>query len=189
MFEEAVACFQRTIELDPSYAAPYAGLGMAYVLDYQNHWSEAPEASLDRAGQFADEAIARDDQDPFGYYAAAMVAMFKKDYERWGNHADRALSLNPSYARALNMRGVLHIYTGEPTKGIPYIERAMRLDPANQPQYVHFLGTAYFVAGDYDTAAAQESHRDQSDHGFVPLIPRLGFGTSGQIGRGTRGLA
>ena len=36
---------------------------------------------------------------------------------------------------------------------IPYIEHAIRLDPAQQ-QYRHFLGTAYFVAGNYETAAA-----------------------------------
>ena len=30
----------------------------------------------------------------------------------------------------------------------------MRLDPAFQQQHMHFLGTAYFVAGDYETAAA-----------------------------------
>ena len=39
-------------------------------------------------------------------------------------------------------------------KAIPYIERAMRLDPAFQQQFMHFLGTAHFVAGDYETAAA-----------------------------------
>jgi adenylate cyclase len=47
----------------------------------------------------------------------------------------------------------VHVYSGEPVKGIPYIEQAMRLDPAQQ-QYRHFLGTAYLVAGNYETAAA-----------------------------------
>ena len=43
MFTEATACFRRAIELDPNYAAPYAGLGFAYVLDYQHHWSDTSE--------------------------------------------------------------------------------------------------------------------------------------------------
>ena len=30
----------------------------------------------------------------------------------------------------------------------------MSLDPNFQPQYIHFLGTAHFVAGDYETAVA-----------------------------------
>ena len=153
MFEQATAYFRRAIDLDPNYAAPYAGLGMAYILDYQNHWSEAPKESLSQAERFANEATAKDDQDPFGHYVAAMVAMFLKDYERWAHHADKALSINPNYAPALNIRGSVYIYTGEPAKAIPFIERAIRLDPISRQQHVHFLATAYFVAGDYETAA------------------------------------
>ena len=153
MFDQATAYFRRAIELDPNYGGPYAGLGQAYMLDHQNRWSNTPETSLDQAGHFVDEAIIRDDKDPFTYYVAALVAMWKKDYERWADAADMALSLNPNFAPALNARGVVHIYTGEPAKAVPYIERAMRLDPAYQQQYIHFLGTSYFVAGDYETAA------------------------------------
>jgi adenylate cyclase len=159
MFHEARACFGRAIEIDPNYAAAYAGLALDYVLDYQNHWSDAPEASLTQAKRFAEEAIAKDDQDPFAHYVAAIVSMFTKDYDRWADEADRALSLNPNYALALNQRGTVHIYTGEPAKAIPLIERAMRLDPAFQHHYLHFLGTAYFVAGDYETAAALFKNR------------------------------
>jgi hypothetical protein len=96
---------------------------MAYVLDYQNRWSDAPEASLEEADRFASEAIARDDQDPHAHYCAALVAMFKKDFERWADAVDRALSLNPNYALALSGRGILHICTGEPAEAIPYIEQ------------------------------------------------------------------
>ena len=154
MFDQSTALFRRAIELDPNYAAPYAGLGMAYMLDHQNNWSDTPETSLDQAGRFVGEAIAKDDKDPFAHYVAALVAMWKKDFKRWADEADRALALNPNYAVALSARGIVHIYTGEPAKALPYIERAMRLDPNFQPQYTHFLGTAHFVAGDYETAAA-----------------------------------
>ena len=153
MFDRTAACFRRAIEIDANYAAPYAGLSMLFMLDHQNHWSDAPETSLERAGRYVDQAIERDDQDPFVHYVAAMVAMWKKDHEGWALAADRALALNPNYAPAINVRGVMHIYTGEPAKAIPYIERAMRLDPVFQQQYIHFLGTAHFVAGDYETAA------------------------------------
>ncbi len=154
MFEQATACFRRAIEIDPTYAAAYAGLGMVYILDYQNRWSDAPERSLDQAAHFTDVAIAKDDLDPFAHRVAAVVAMFRRDYERWAEEAGRALSLNPNYPPALAAQGLLHTYTGEPAKAIPSIERAIRLDPASQQQYVHFLGTAYFMAGDYETAAA-----------------------------------
>jgi adenylate cyclase len=154
MFEQSMVCFRRAIELDANYAAAYAGLAMGYALDHQNHWTAAPRTSLDRAQRFVDEAIAKDDKDFFAHYVAAVVATWKKDYERWAYEADRTLSLNPNFALALANRGLLHIYTGEPAKAILHIERAMRLDPAAQHgQYLHYLGTAHLVAGDYETAA------------------------------------
>ena len=155
IFAQFMSCFRRAIELDPNYASAYAGLGMGYAFDYQNHWSDTPEKSLDQAQRLVDEAIAKNDKDAFARFVAAVVATWKKDYERWTRESDKALALNPNYALALLTRGNVHIYTGEPAKAIPYIERGMRLDPDSQQQgqYLHFLGTAHFVAGEYETAA------------------------------------
>ena len=159
MFDSATACFRRAIEIDPDYAGPYAGLAMAYMLDHQNHWSEAHETSLDRAERYVSEAIAKDDNDPFAHYVAALVAMWQKDHQRWADEADQALALNPNYALAVSARGIVYTFSGEPAKAIPCIEQAMRLDPAFKDQFIHFLGTAYLVAGDYGTAAAQFRER------------------------------
>jgi adenylate cyclase len=153
IFVQSTTCFERAIELDPTYAAPYAGLGMAFMLDYQNHWSDTPEKSLDKAERFVRESIARDDKDPFAHYVAALISMWQKNHNRWTEEADKALSLNPNYAQALTARGTVPLYSGEPVKAIPYFEQAIRLDPA-QSQHRHFLGTAYFIAGKYETAAA-----------------------------------
>ena len=153
MYDQTITCFRRAIELDADYAGPHAGLAMVYVLDHQNRWSDAPENSLGEGERFANTAIEKDDKEPFAHYVAAMVAMFRKNLARAAEEADKALALNPNYAPALNIRGVVFIYSGKPTKAIPHIERAMRLDPAFQQLYLHFLGTAYFVAGEYRTAA------------------------------------
>jgi adenylate cyclase len=152
-FERSTDYFRRAIELDPNYAGPYAGLGMAYMLDYQNHWSETPEKSLDEAVRLVNESIARDDQDPFAHYVASVIYLWKRDYERSASEVNTALTINPNYALALNARGFVYIYTGEPAKAITSIEQAIRLDPVQQ-LYRHFLGTAYLLADNYETAVA-----------------------------------
>lgn len=181
IFDRWMACFRRAVELDPDYSAAYAGLSMGYCLDHQNRWSDKPELSLGEAERFADVAIAKDDKNPFAHHVASMVAMSRKDYRRWADESERALSLNPNYAPGIVGRGILYIYTGEPTKAIPYIERAMRLDPTVPAQYLHFLGTAYFVAGDYESAAkmfkdriAANPHTDLSRAFLASALGHLG---------------
>jgi adenylate cyclase len=113
---------------------------------------------LEQAERFVSESIAKDDNDPYAHYVAALIYMWKRDYARWTHEADRALSLNPNYALALNARANVHIYSGEPAEAIRLYEQAIRLDPA-QPQHIHFLGIAYFVAGNYETAVAKFKER------------------------------
>jgi len=153
MFDQANASFRQSIERDPLYAEPYAGLSVLYVFDYQNRWTNDPDRSLKEAERFAEQAIERNPNEPFAHYAAALVAMFRKDVDRWTTEAEAALALNPNYALAYNARGIVHIYSGEPLAAIPFIERGMRLDPAYSQQYLHFLGVAYLVAKKYETAS------------------------------------
>jgi hypothetical protein len=89
-----------SIELDPNYAGPYAALAWAYIMDYQNRWSDSPETALDQAERLIDEAIEKDNNDPFVHYVASLLGLWKKDYERWAHEADTALSLNPNYGHA-----------------------------------------------------------------------------------------
>jgi adenylate cyclase len=94
--------------------------------------------------------------------------MYGKDLDRAKSEADIALSLNPNFALAHNVLGSIRIYSGQPLEAIPPIERAMRLDPAWSQQYLHFLGTAYLLAGKYETAAALLKQR-------VHLVPGTDF--------------
>jgi adenylate cyclase len=180
-YDRWMACFQRAIELDSNYSDAYGGLSMGYSLDHMNRWSDAPEKALDEATHFADLAIAKDDKNPYAHQVASVAAMCRKDYRRWAEESDKALSLNPNYPHAIVGRGILHIYTGEPTKAISYIERALRLDPTYPAQYLHFLGTAYFVANDYEKAAklfrkriAANPHTDLSRAFLVSTLGHLG---------------
>ena len=99
---------------------------------------------------------------------AGLVALLQKDFDRATSEVEIALSLNPNYAFAYNCLGSIHAYSGRPLEAIAVIERAMRLDPAWTQQYLHFLGTAYLLAGKYETAAALLRQR-------VSLVPSTDF--------------
>ena len=167
-FEQSTKLFMRALELDPSYSQAYAGLSVAYNLDYQNRWSDRPDNSLPLAKHNAELAIEKDPNEPFARQVASWAAMFEKDLDRAKSEADVALSLNPNSSGAYASLGSIHTYSGRPLEAIPALERATRLDPAFRPGHLHFLGMAYLLAGKYETAAAVLRER-------ILLVPGTDF--------------
>ena len=177
-FEQSKASFVRAIELDPSYAQAYAGLAFAYMFDYQNRWSDDPDGSLALSKRYAEQAIEKNPNEPLARVVAAMVATRNGDFDRATSEAQMALSLNPNFALAYNLLGAIRSYSGQPLEAIPMIERAIRLDPAQSEQYLHFLGMAYLLAGKYETAATLFRERIRlvpgTDFSRAPLASALG---------------
>lgn len=154
VFRRTSELFREAITRDPAYAAPYAALAMAMAQAYYNRWSSDPDYALAEAGSLVDEAISRDPTDPFPHGVAALVSMYRKDFERWNAEVEISLSLNPNFAPSLSLRGMLNMYSGKPLAAIEDLERAIRLDLFFTHTYLHHLGVAHLIAGKYETAAA-----------------------------------
>ena len=167
-FEQSITFFMRALDLDANYSRAYAGLGWAYVYDYQNRWSDDSNISLALAKSNANQAIKSDPNEPLGRIVASLVATFEKDFTGAKSEADIALSLNPNSSEALACLGNIRTFSGRPSEAIPLIERAMRLDPAYSQQYLHLLGVANLLAGKYEDAAVLLRQR-------ILLVPRTDF--------------
>jgi adenylate cyclase len=167
-FDHAERCFKRALELDPDYAQAYASLAWAYQYDYQNRWSADPEGALVRAAENADAAIKKDPKEAFGRAIAALVAVWTRDLDRGAIEAGLALSLNPNLTLGYSILAAVQLYSGRPIEAIPIFERAIRLDPVHDQQYLHFLGMAHLLAGHYETAVAVLKQR-------ILRVPRTDF--------------
>jgi adenylate cyclase len=167
-FEQAVKFYKKALELDPAYSLAHAGLGFAYMFDYQNRWSADPDASLPLAKRCAQQALENDPNEPRAHCIAGLAALFERELDQAEAEIRLALSLNPNFAMAHNMLGSIHNFSGRPLEAIPEIEQAMRLDPADTSQFLHFLGMAYLLAGKYETAAAVLRQR-------IAVVPSTDF--------------
>lgn len=167
-FEEAIPLLKRAIELDPEYGEPYAGLALAYVFDFQNRWTDDPDRSLDTALDYVDKAIEKAPNDPYGHHIAAIVAAFRRDYERNWREIETALELSPNYAMALASKGAALTFSGRPEEALPILDRAMRLDPQGAEQFLHFVGLAHLLSGNFETSAAEFRER-------IRLVPDTDF--------------
>ncbi|SDR60107.1 adenylate cyclase [Rhizobiales bacterium GAS113] len=193
VFERSTDLFAKANAEDPSYGEPYAGLAMAQNLNWQNHWTDDWSQSLEKAERYLSLALQKSPQVAFVHYVAAVFYLWKKDLDRSAAEADAALDLNPNYALAHNSRGIVNIYRGEPLAAVPHIEQAMRLDPLFKQQSIHFLGSAYLVAGKFEAAAALFKERirlaPKTDLSRAFLAVALGhLGESDEAGRVWREL-
>jgi adenylate cyclase len=167
-FEQAVKFYKKALELDPAYSLAHAGLGFAYMFDYQKRWSADPDASLPLAKRCAQQALENDPNEPRAHCIAGLAALFERDLDQAQAEIRLALSLNPNFAMAHNMLGSIHNFSGRPLEAIPEIEQAMRLDPADTSQFLHFLGMAYLLADKYETATAVLRQR-------IAVVPSTDF--------------
>jgi adenylate cyclase len=167
-FQHAIKYFKEALEHDPNYSLAYACLGFGHLFDYQNRWTQDPDQSLSIAKEYARQAIEKGPSEPLAWCVAAMCSSYERDLDGARVEIDRALSLNPNMALAHNMSGTNRVYSGQPLEGIPDIEQAMRLDPALNSQFLHFLGMAYLLAGKFETAAVLLRQR-------ITLVPNTDF--------------
>lgn len=150
--ETARASYRKAIELDPAFARAYAGLAMTYALEPRLRSSPNAEATLARALELAETARQIDPDIPEVHWAIGFVHTQQRRHDAAIESLNRAIALNRSYADAYALMGGIHTYIGEPTKSIPLLRTALRLDPGGGYLYFMVLGRAYFFAGDIEQA-------------------------------------
>ena len=66
---------------------------------------------------------------------------------------DRALTLNPSFARVWHLSGVLRLWAGDPDLAIEHLERSLRFSPrARVGMSSLMIGAAHFVSRRFNAA-------------------------------------
>jgi tetratricopeptide (TPR) repeat protein len=85
--------------------------------------------------------------------AALALAYFGEDIGAMMALIDRALALNPNFARGWHISGALRIWAGQPDIAIEHLEAALRLSPrARVGTSFAVMGQAYFLSRRFDQA-------------------------------------
>jgi TolB-like protein len=147
---EAVDDFRAAIDRDPAFALAWSGL--ADAIDALV-WREIDQAHLLPEGRLAAlRALALDPEMAEGWVSAGVLAAeFDDDHELGELALLRALELRPSYANANQQLAGVLTNTGRVEDGLPYIERAVALDPLSGFFHLNF-GDVLSVAGEFDRA-------------------------------------
>jgi adenylate cyclase len=153
-FPEALALMSQAIARDPNYGPALGYAAICHMRAVTDGWSKDTEADSRQAVDCARHALTFAGDDPSAISNAAVVlAYFGEDIGSMIALVDRALALNPSYARGWYNSGVLRIWAGELSDGIERIEAALRLSPHTRVGYATAVtGFAYVLGQRFDEA-------------------------------------
>jgi adenylate cyclase len=151
----ALEPLENAIARDPRYgpALALAAAGHTRLFD----WGVDPEANRRKGIERAHQALEAAGDDPDVLASAAFALSFLgEDIGTQIGLIDRALSLNPSFARGWFLSGPLRLWAGEPELAIEHIERSLRLNPrATYGPHFWVLGIANFFLRRFDESAAK----------------------------------
>ena len=145
----AIKYFQRAIELDPTYAAPYAGLAHAYSAQ-GFAYSVPPREAYPRAKAAAAKALALDENSAEAYASLCWIRVhFDWDWPAAGRDCTRALELDPNSVDAAARASDYYLLMGRTDEALVLLRRAVERDPLAAAAYTS-LGWGYFFSRRYD---------------------------------------
>jgi len=165
---EALGLMEQAIARDPRYGPALARAAHCCFRLLVDGRSEDPEADHLKGIEFARRALEVADDDP-GVLAnvALPLAYFGEDIGAMMALVDRALALNPNYARGWHLSGVLRQWAGQPDIAIEHIETSLRLSPrARSGPALLMIGAAHLLSRRFDQAVPKLLIAIQDDPSF-----------------------
>jgi hypothetical protein len=172
---EALGLLEQAIAIDRHYGPALAWAANCHMRLVRDGWAEEPETSRRKAIDLARQALEVGENDPdILANAANVLAQFGEDIGAMIGLVDRALALNPSFARGWYMSGLLRVFAGQSDLAIEHVETSLRLSPRERMgQPLSVIGMAYFFKRQFDEAVSKLLLAIQDDPGFPPSYRAL----------------
>ena len=150
--QQALACAERAVQLDPASAAAHTHAAWCHFYNYMAFWTADPRHSLAKSYEMVQRAIELDETDSFAHTIMASVHWFRRDFDQARTEHLEGIERNPNDFLARRFYGMFLAGTGDPGAAIEQIDLAKRLNPFDTKWVPWNRGIAYFTARRYDEA-------------------------------------
>lgn len=125
--EYAIQLFEKAIELDPRYAAAYAGCSCAYGQMYQ--WFSREERYRDKAQELSFKALMYDNNLPEAYTAMGLSYFIWGKFDEAAESGQKAIELDPDDFIAYWTLGRIQYSTGKMEDALELFQRVIDIQP------------------------------------------------------------
>jgi pentatricopeptide repeat protein len=161
---------------DPDFGPALAWAAISHLVCFSSGWSDDPEEERRKGLARGRRAlqVAGDDPAILANAAFALAGFGEEDIDAMIALVDRALALNPGFARAWHASGGIRLYAGQTDVAIEHIENSLRLSPRARVGWGNYvIGNAYFLSGRLEEALPKLSLAVQEDPNFPPSYVSL----------------
>jgi len=181
---QALDLYKEALKRDAHYGSALAYAARCHHELHLNNWTNDPELNRREGVDLARRAIGVAGDDPLVLGSAAYVlGYFGEDINAAIELTDRALALNPSFARGWTTGGWLRLWAGQPEPAIKHFEMALRLSPrADRASPCLGIGVAHFMARRFEDARRMLVQSMQERSTWAPTY-RFLASSYGHMGR------
>ena len=181
---EVLDLLDRAIERDPDFGPALAWAAICHIVCDINSWTDDPKENWCKGVQRGRRALQVAGDDPAILANAAFaLAYLGEDIGAMIALADRALLLNPSFARGWHASGAVRLIAGQSDLAIEHFENSLRLSPRARVGWGWFgIGAAHFAMRRFEDAIPKLLLAIQEDPNF-PTIYRYLAACYAHLGR------
>ena len=152
--QKAIAQFEETVRLSPTFAPGYSGLSDAYLWAGYNEGFLSASEARPKAMAAAERAVQLDGNSAEAHTSLAVYKLsYEFDWEGSEREFRRAIALNPNYAYAHDQFGLMLALLGRFDEAIAEGRRATQLDPLS-PQVMVDAQVAPMFQKDFPASKA-----------------------------------
>jgi TolB-like protein len=180
----AQALLEKAIAIDPHYSQALGVLAVSHIFGTHMVWEEA-KIGVPEAERAALAAIAADGEDPWAHFGLACAYANLRRHDDSLAEFELTLRLNPNFAFAQSLYGLVLSYCGRWEESIEAASRALRLNPRD-PLAAVFNGVAAYteyVRRNYSQAIklARDAIRQRFDFVGAHRVLAAAAGMTGDI--------
>jgi adenylate cyclase len=181
---EALRLMEQAIKRDPRYGPALAWGAFCHMRRTGSGHNKDVEEHRRKGVDLARRALQVAGDDPaILVNAASALAYFGEDIGATMALVDRALALNPSFARGWHVSGSLRLWAGQPDVAIEHVEASLRLSPRARIGWAYnVIGIAHLFSRRFDQAVPKLLLAIQDDPDF-PVPYRALAACYAQMGR------